>query len=165
MSVVRVEKDYDSLSLLLVAEFDASIDRVWQLWADPRQLERWWGPPTHPATVEQHDLAPGGDVAYFMTGPEGERTHGWWRVTSVDPPGTLEFIDGFASPDGTPKAETPTTSVQVRLIERDAGTRMELRFLFASREYMEQLERWGAFEVFPQSVGQMDAVIEGQEAR
>lgn len=165
MSVVRVEKDYDSLSLLLVAEFDASIDRLWQLWADPRQLERWWGPPTHPATVEQHDLAPGGDVAYFMTGPEGERTHGWWRVTSVDPPGSLEFIDGFANPDGTPKAETPTTSVQVRLIEQDAGTRMELRFLFASREYMEQLERWGAFEVFPQSVGQMDAVIEGQEAR
>ena len=22
------------------------------------------------------------DVAYFMTGPDGERSHGWWRVTS-----------------------------------------------------------------------------------
>jgi hypothetical protein len=27
--------------------------------ADPRQLERWWGPPTHPATFTKHDLAPG----------------------------------------------------------------------------------------------------------
>ena len=51
MGVIRAEKDFDSLSLILLAEFDASIERVWQLWADPRQLERWWGPPTHPATV------------------------------------------------------------------------------------------------------------------
>jgi uncharacterized protein YndB with AHSA1/START domain len=43
MSVVSVQKDFDSLSLILVAEFDAPIERVWQLWADPRQLERWWG--------------------------------------------------------------------------------------------------------------------------
>ena len=38
MSVVSVEKDFDSLSLTLVADFDAPIERVWQLWADPRQL-------------------------------------------------------------------------------------------------------------------------------
>jgi hypothetical protein len=36
---------------------------------------------------------------------------------------------------------------------------MELRFVFASSEHMEQLERWGAFEVFPQSVAQMDGVL------
>ena len=39
MSVISVEKDLDSLSLTLVADFDAPIDRVWELWADPRQLE------------------------------------------------------------------------------------------------------------------------------
>ena len=53
----------------------------------------------------------------------------------------------------------PTTAAQVRLTEQDGGTRMELRFVFDSREHMEQLERWGAFEVFPQSVGQMDALL------
>jgi uncharacterized protein YndB with AHSA1/START domain len=159
MSVIRVEKDFDNLSLILVAEFDAPIERVWQLWADPRQLERWWGPPTHPATVEQHELAAGGEVTYFMTGPAGERSRGWWRVTSVDSPRSLEFTDGFANQDGTPNAETATTAVQVRLSEQNGGTRMELRFRFASSEHMEQLERWGAFEVFPQSVGQMDALL------
>ncbi len=78
---------------------------------------------------------------------------------SVDPPRSLEFTDGFANQDGTPNAEMPTTAVQVRLTEQDGGTRMELRFVFDSREHMEQLERWGAFEVFPQSVGQMDALL------
>jgi uncharacterized protein YndB with AHSA1/START domain len=159
MSVVSVEKDLDSLSLTLAADFDAPIERVWQLWADPRQLERWWGPPTHPATVEKHDLAVGGEVAYVMTGPGGEKSRGWWRVTSVNPPRWLEFTDGFANQDGTPNADLATTAVQMRLTEHDGGTRMELRFIFASTEHMEQLERWGAFEVFPQSVGQMDALL------
>ena len=162
MSIVSVEKDLGSLSLTLIAEFDAPIERAWQLWADPRQLERWWGPPTHPSTVEKHDLVAGGEVAYFMTGPGGEQTRGWWRVTSVDPPRSLEFTDGVATADGAPNPKTPTTSVQVRLSEHDGGTRMELRFVFDSSEHMEQLERWGAFEVFPQSVGQMDALLAGK---
>jgi uncharacterized protein YndB with AHSA1/START domain len=166
MSIVSVEKDFDNLTLLLVAHFDAPIERVWQLWADPRQLERWWGPPTHPATVEKHELAVGGEVSYFMTGPDGERTHGWWRVTSVDAPRSLEFTDGFAHADGAPNTATPTTAVQVRLSEHDGRTRMHLRFVYESREYMEQLGRWGAFDVYPQSVGQMDALLRPtQEAR
>jgi uncharacterized protein YndB with AHSA1/START domain len=159
MTLVSVEKDFDRLTLTLVAEFDAPIDRVWQLWADPRQLERWWGPPSHPATVEKHHLRVDGEVGYYMTGPEGERSHGWWRVTSLDPPAALDFTDGFADPDGTPNADTPTTAVRVRLAERNGGTRMELRFRFASSEHMERLRRWGAFDVFPQSVGQMDALL------
>jgi uncharacterized protein YndB with AHSA1/START domain len=161
MTVTSVVKDFDSLTLTLVVEFDAPVERVWQLWSDPRQLERWWGPPSHPATVEQHDLTPGGEVAYFLTGPEGRKSRGWWRVTSVDPPKSLEFTDGFADRDGAPLAEAPTTTVQVRLTERDGGTRMEVRSVFDSREQMERLVRIGAPEIFVQSVGQMDALLAG----
>ena len=159
MSVISVQKDYESLSLILVTEFDAPIERVWELWADPRRLERWWGPPTHPATVEKHDLTPGGEVTYVMTGPEGDTSHGWWRVTSGDPPTTLEFTDGFANPDGTPDAETSTIAVQVELTRQDGGTRMELRFAFESREAMEQMERLGTFEGIAQAVSQIDALL------
>jgi uncharacterized protein YndB with AHSA1/START domain len=159
MSVVSVHKDFDGPSLVLIAEFAAPIERVWELWADPRQLERWWGPPGHPATVEQHDLTPGGEVTYFMTGPEGGISRGWWRVTSVDPPRSLEFIDGWGNPDGTPNTELPTSAVRVRLSEEAGSTRMELRFVFESRAHMEQMERWGAFDGIVQSVGQMDAIL------
>jgi uncharacterized protein YndB with AHSA1/START domain len=151
--IVSVEKDYDELSLVLVAEFGAPVERVWQLWADPRQLERWWGPPSYPSTFEKHELVPGGEVTYAMRGA----SRGWWRVTAVDPPRTLEFVDGFEPRD----AGLPTTTVQVRLADHDGGTRMVLRFVFESRERMEQLERGGAFEVFPQSVGQMDSILGG----
>ena len=53
MTVTAVRKDPEALTMTLDAEFDASPERVWQLWADPRQLERWWGPPTYPATVHR----------------------------------------------------------------------------------------------------------------
>ena len=161
MSVTSVEKNLDSLTITLVADFDAPIERVWQLWADPRKLERWWGPPSYPATVEKYDLTPGGDVTYVMTGPDGDQPRGWWRVTSVNPPKSLEFTDGFANEDGTPNADMPITRVQMQLTEHGGGTRMELRSVFESREQMEQLVSMGVVEGLQQAVGQMDALLAG----
>jgi uncharacterized protein YndB with AHSA1/START domain len=109
--------------------------------------------------VEEHDLTPSGEVTYFMTGPEGDTHRGWWRVTSVDPPRSLEFADGFADQDGKPVDGMPVTTVRMQLSEHDGGTRMELRSVFDSREQMEQLLSMGAAEGIQQAVGQMDALL------
>jgi|SRR5215211_3653041 len=159
MSITSVETDYDSLTLTLIADFDAAIDEVWRLWSDPRQLERWWGPPTYPATVEKHDLAPDGEVTYLMTGPEGDTSRGMWRVTAVDPPTSLEFTDTFADPDGTPTEDSPVSTVRVQLTERDGSTRMTMQMSFESREDMEKLVNMGTVEGLQQAVGQMDALV------
>ena len=118
MTVTGVRKDPQALTMTIDAEFDASPERVWQLWADPRQLERWWGPPTYPATFTRHDLAPGSRVEYHMTGPEGDQPHGYWDIVEVDPPRSLVFQDGFANDDGSPNTDLPPTTARVT-IERD----------------------------------------------
>jgi uncharacterized protein YndB with AHSA1/START domain len=159
MTVTSLDTDLDNQTLTLVADFDAPPDRVWQLWADPRQLERWWGPPTYPATVDGHDLTPGGDVTYFMTGPEGDTHRGYWRITAIDPPKSLEFVDGFANDDGTPNTDMPTTNVVLQLTDHDGGTRMELRSVYDSREQMEQMLNMGMAEGLRESVGQIDALL------
>jgi Activator of Hsp90 ATPase homolog 1-like protein len=100
-----------------------------------------------------------------MTSPEGEKYRGWWRVTSVDPPKSLEFTDGFADQDGTPIADMPTTTVQMQLTEHDGGTRMQLRSVFDSREQMQQLDSMGMTEGLRQAVGQMDALLAGGPGR
>ena len=48
-----------------------SAERIWQLWADPRQLERWWGrPPTPPPSRSMSEARrPRGA---HMTGPDGD---------------------------------------------------------------------------------------------
>jgi uncharacterized protein YndB with AHSA1/START domain len=159
MTVTNIEKDYDGLALIVTAVFDAPVESVWQLWADPRKLERWWGPPTHPATVEEHEFAAGGAVSYYMTDPEGARYHGWWRIRSVEPPNSLEFEDGFADDDGAPVAEMPVTTTRVTLSANGDGTRMELRAKFESREQFDQLEAMGMVEGLRLSMGQMDALL------
>jgi uncharacterized protein YndB with AHSA1/START domain len=159
MSITSVDKDFDDLTLTLVTDFDAPIERVWQLWADPRLLERWWGPPSYPATMEQHDLTPGAGVTYYMTGPDGQKHRGWWRVTSVDPPRSLVFTDGFADQDGIPIADMPISTVRMQLTEHEGGTRMELRSTFESREQMQQVMDTGTAEGLQQAVGQMDALL------
>ena len=83
MGVTGVTKDPAARTMTLTAEWDATPERAWRLWADPRRLERWWGPPDHPATVTEHDLRAGGRVAYVVTGAGGDTFPGWWHVLEV----------------------------------------------------------------------------------
>jgi len=161
MTVTAVRKDPQTLTMTLEAEFDASPERVWQLWTDPRQLERWWGPPTYPATFTKHDLAPGSRVEYHMTGPSGDQAHGYWEVVEVDPPHRLVFRDGFAHADGTPNRDLPTNTGHVRIEDVGSGrTRMSIRSVFPSAEAMEQVLAMGMEEGLRQAVGQIDAILD-----
>jgi uncharacterized protein YndB with AHSA1/START domain len=159
--VIAVTKDAEARTMTLTARFDAAIERVWELWSDPRRLERWWGPPDYPATVLEHDLRPGGSVAYLTTGAEGDRHHGWWRVRAVDPPRYLEFEDGFGDEAGEPDAALPVTEVRVTLAEQDhGGTDMEIVWVFPSLEAMEQMIAMGMDSGLTDAVGQIDALLE-----
>lgn len=159
MTVVSTSTDPEALTTTMVADLAAPPQRVWQVWADARQLERWWGPPTWPATFEQLELVPGGRARYVMTGPEGEKARGWWRFLAVDEPHALDFEDGFAGEDGEPDPDLPVTVAQVRLEAVAAGTRMTITSRFASREQLDQILAMGAVEGLTQAVGQIDAVL------
>jgi uncharacterized protein YndB with AHSA1/START domain len=162
VTVTAVRKDPQRLTLTVEAEFGASVDRVWQLWADPRQLERWWGPPTYPATFTKHDLAPGRRVEYRMTGPAGDQHHGCWDVLEVEPPRRILFRDGFANADGTPNTAMPITTIRVGIEEVARGrTRMSIESVFPSTEAMEQILAMGTDEGLTQAVGQIDAILAG----
>ncbi|HUZ10643.1 MAG TPA: SRPBCC domain-containing protein [Acidimicrobiales bacterium] len=160
MTVTNVRKDAETLTMTITAELDAPIARAWQLWEDPRQLERWWGPPMYPATFVEHSLAPGATVTYFMTGPEGDKPRGWWRVLAVEAPNHLEFEDGFADDTGSPNPDLPTTTIRVDLGERaDGGTRMTIETTFPSLAAMEQIIAMGMEEGMAAAIGQIDDIL------
>jgi uncharacterized protein YndB with AHSA1/START domain len=161
MPVTDVQKDFDALTMTITAEFEASAERVWQLWADPRQLEQWWGPPTYPATFREHDLTPGSLVSYYMTGPEGDRHHGWWRIEEVEPPSRLRFQDGFGDEDGNPSYEMEPGIAIVTLTESDGRTTMAIESRFNSREDMEKLLEMGQEQGMKEAMGQIDGLLVG----
>ena len=160
MTVTAVQKDPQTLSMTIIAEFDASAEQVWQLWADPRKLERWWGPPTYPATFSEHDLRPGSRAAYHMTGPDGDQPRGWWEILEADPPRSLVFRDGFANEDGSPNSDLPVTTAHVSIDAVGGGrTRMSVRTIFADVQSMEQILAMGVEEGMTQAMGQIDAIL------
>ena len=160
MTVTAVRKDPQALTMTMDAEFDASPERVWQLWADPRQLNRWWGPPTYPATFTKHDLTPGSRVEYHMTGPEGDQPRGYWDIQEVQPPHRLVVIDGFANDDGTPNDDFPTGEMRVNIQRIGEGrTRMSIESIFPSTEAMEQILAMGMEEGMKDAMGQIDAIL------
>ncbi|MEU8189025.1 SRPBCC family protein [Micromonospora carbonacea] len=159
MPVTSIQKDVEALTLTFVAEFDAGVERVWQVWADARQLERWWGPPTWPATFEQHDFVVGGWSHYYMTGPEGEKARGWWRITALDAPHLLEFDDGFSDEHGNPTdADRPTHAVAT-LTADGARTRLTLVTRFADADQLERMVNMGMEEGLREALGQIDGLL------
>ena len=160
MTVTAVRKDVAALTMTIDAEFDASPERLWQLWADPRQLERWWGPPTYPATFTVLDLVPGSRVEYHMTGPEGDQPRGYWDILQADPPRSLVFRDGFANTDGSPNPELPSMTARVAIEEIGSGrARMSIESTFPDAQAMEQILAMGAEEGMTQAMGQIDAIL------
>lgn len=159
MPFISSRKDAENLTMTLVAEFDANVERVWQIWEDPRQLEKWWGPPTWPATFDSHDFVPGGRASYYMTGPDGEKAAGWWLFTDISAPTTLSFDDGFADDSGNPSSTMPVTHATATLDDLDGRTRMTIRSRFDSLEQLEQLVEMGMDEGMALALGQIDAIV------
>ena len=84
MTVTNVHKDPEALTMAITVHLDAPVERAWQLWVDPRQLDRWWGPPGYPATFVDHELTIGSRITYYMTSPRGRSTTAGgrcWRWT------------------------------------------------------------------------------------
>ncbi|WP_019814691.1 SRPBCC family protein [Saccharomonospora saliphila] len=159
MTTIQSTKDTDALTMTFVAEFDADAARVWRVWEDPRRLERWWGPPTYPATFERHEFEIGGHSRYYMTGPDGDKARGWWTITAVDAPHRLEFDDGFADEHGQPDSSMPTIHVRVTLEDTGAGTRMTMVTTFSNRDDLERLLDMGMEEGLRSSLEQIDDLL------
>jgi uncharacterized protein YndB with AHSA1/START domain len=159
MTVISSTKDAATLTLTVVAEFDATPDDVWDVWADPRKLERWWGPPTYPATFTRHDFVVGGESRYFMTGPAGETPYGWWRIDALDKPRRLEFANGLAGDDGEPVPGVEPMAGYVTFEDVGASTRMTVLTHFVSEEQMKIMLGMGMQEGMTQAVSQIDALV------
>jgi uncharacterized protein YndB with AHSA1/START domain len=161
MPITSVTSDADALTLTVVGEYPVPVERLWQAYADPRQLERFWGPETWPATFTRHDMAVGGRSEYFMTGPDGATSRGWWRFVAVEPPRSFEVEDGFANEDGTPNDAMPSMRMRFAFEPTATGSRFTGVTRFPSVEAMQQLVQMGMEEGLKSAMSQLDAVLAG----
>lgn len=159
MPVTDVHHDLETCTLTIVAEFAAPVNRIWQIYADPRQLEKIWGPPEYPATVVDHDLRVGGRVTYYMTGPEGDKHAGYWSITAVDAPRSFTFDDGFADLDFNPDPNLPVSQNVFTFEEFDGGTRATFVSTYTSAEALQQVLDMGMIEGATSAINQIDPLV------
>jgi uncharacterized protein YndB with AHSA1/START domain len=157
--VTDIRQDPDNRTLIITAEFAAPVERVWQVYADPRQLEKVWGPPTYPATVVDHDLKPGGRMTYYMTSPEGEKFAGYWQITAVDEPHSFAFDDGFADLDFNPNPDLPVSTNVYSFAPHDGGTRATYVNTYATAEGLQKVLDMGMIEGSRGAIGQIDGLL------
>lgn len=159
MPITSVTSDAKSLTLTVVGDYPVPVERLWDAYVDPRQLEKFWGPELWPATFLRHDLAVGGQSHYVMTGPDGTQSRGWWRFLAVEPNRLIEVEDGFANADGTPNTKMPSMRMRFMFEKTDTGSRFTSVTRFPSVESMEQLVKMGMVEGLKSAMGQLDAVL------
>jgi uncharacterized protein YndB with AHSA1/START domain len=145
----------------VIGDYPVSVERLWEAYSDPRQLERFWGPETWPAKFTRHDFVVGGRAHYTMTGPGGAQSNGWWRFLAIERPRLIEIEDGFSAPDGTPNPSMPTMRMTFNFETTATGSRFTGVTRFESPESMEQLVKMGMIEGLRSAMGQLDAVLAG----
>ncbi len=161
MPVTDVKSDIDARTLTITADFAAPVQRVWNVYADPRQMEQIWGPPTYPATVVDHELKPGGRVTYYMTSPEGEKYYGFWSLTAVDEPKSFDFQDAFADAEFNAVAEMPISRNRYSFEEHDGGTRATYVASYETAEALQKVLDMGVVEGASGSINQIDDLLAG----
>lgn len=159
MPITSVTSDAEALTLTVVGEYPVPVERLWEAWADPRQLEKFWGPESWPATFTRHDMATGGRSEYYMSGPDGGTSRGWWRFLRVEPTRRFEVEDGFAHEDGSPNASMPTMRMVCTFEPTPTGSRFTGITHFPDLGAMERLAEMGMVEGMQSALGQMDAVL------
>lgn len=159
MPITSVTSDASALTMTVIADYTVPVERLWDAYSDPRQLERFWGPVQWPATFTRHDMAVGGMSNYYMTGPDGTKAGGWFRFLAVEPLKKIEVEDGFTNPDGTPNTAMPTMRMVFNFSSTKSGSRFESTTYFTSVESMEELVKMGMVEGMKSAMGQIDAVL------
>lgn len=159
MPVTSVTTDPQGLTMTLVGDFPVPVERLWSAFADPRQLERFWGPPGYPATFDSYDLRPGGIAHYWMTSPEGARFYGRWEFAAVEEPSRIVVLDSFADAEGAIDRSVPTGRMELTFESTTSGSRFTALSIFETTEALEQILAMGQVEGMTQAIGQLDTVL------
>jgi len=159
MPVTSLTTDPEALTMTLVADFPVPVERLWGAFADPRRLERFWGPPGYPATFDAYDLRVGGLAQYWMTSPEGERFHGRWEFAEVEEPNRIVVLESFSDAEGGIDASVPTGRMTLTFESTPGGSRLTAVSASPTAEALEQVLAMGQAEGMRQAIGQLDAVV------
>lgn len=126
MPVTDVQIDDQQRTITWVAEYAADASRVWNAYLDPRQIERFWAPPSLSARFLRHDAYPGGVSRYELYADDDEVYRGYWMWESIVAPTTFTITDGSVDDDGVAQPDSASTMMRVTVTPNGTGARVTI---------------------------------------
>lgn len=93
-------KESKGNELVITRIFDASIERVWKAWTEPKEMMKWWGPAHFTTPFVKTDLRLGGKYLCCMKSPEGKEFWSTGIYKEIEPLKKLVCTDSFADEKG-----------------------------------------------------------------
>ncbi|MEQ9637986.1 MAG: SRPBCC domain-containing protein [Devosia marina] len=122
----------------ITREVDAPIDLVWEMWTDPEQFKKWYGPKGMTVPSAQMDVVVGGTRKICMEMRSPDRTMTMWFTgvyKEVSKPSRLVYTESLCDADGVliapqamgmPEGHPDITEVIVELAEAGERTVMTM---------------------------------------
>lgn len=121
-------------AVVIERTFDAPVDLIWQLWTQPEQFKKWYGPKGFTVPVADMDLRVGGKRLICMASPDGSMK--MWTTgeyMEIVPTERLVYTESPADENGNvvspsamgmPEGYPATTEVTVLLEDLVGRTKM-----------------------------------------
>lgn len=140
--------------IVFTRRLDAPRDSVFEVWTDPGDLARWWGPRGFTTTTQEMEVAPGGVWRFTLHGADGTDHDDTITYREIVRPERLVYDHGERGAPGSFR-------VTVTFEAQNGTTRLHMRMLFdsvAERDFV--VEKHGAIEGGNQTLDRLAEYLE-----
>lgn len=82
-------------TLIIIREFDAPVELLWDVHTKPEHIEQWFGPAGMQTSVLEMNFTPGGTLFYSIGNEQG-KMYGIIKYTELKAPSKMIYINSFA---------------------------------------------------------------------
>jgi uncharacterized protein YndB with AHSA1/START domain len=157
-----IDKDVANKKLMIVREFDAPLEQVWQAWTESDLLDQWWAPKPWQAKTKTMEFREGGFWLYCMVGPDGEQSWARADYKTIVPQKSFAALDVFCDENGTVNPDFPGMFWQVVFSSTNTGTKVEVEITFSKENDIEKILEMGFEAGFTAALGNLDELLEKQ---
>lgn len=135
---------------------DAPRDLVFSAWADPEQIQVWFGPDGLEIETKEIDLRPGGTWRFDMVGADGTRFTNRMVFLRMEAPSLIEVVHGADEEDDPGQFRMLATFDE----QGNGKTVLTLRQMHPTRERRDVVIGFGAVEYGGQTLDKLARHVE-----
>ncbi|HEX6124683.1 MAG TPA: SRPBCC domain-containing protein [Pyrinomonadaceae bacterium] len=155
---------YKETDIVITREFAAPRQLVWDVWTEPKHIEKWFGPKGFTTRVDALDFKVGGRSSYVMIGPDGTEYPSAGVFKEIVPiekiVSTDEWGEGYEEMAAEKKLDLPQGMILTALFD-DLGERTKLTLITShpTLEDKKKHEAMGVVDGWNSSLDKMDEYL------